>query len=489
MSDPAVSFRGIVKRFGPLLANDSISFDVAPGTVHVLLGENGAGKTTLLSILAGFLRPDAGEIRVGASKLEPGSPRIALRHGIGLCAQHFLLAGALTGAENLLLGRPGCAGLRPLSRKRVDRLAALAEENGLSVPLDRRVDSLSIAEQERLEILKLLERDCRILVLDEPTSVLAPPEVIPLFATLRRLAAAGRTILLVTHRLAEVDAVADRVTVLRRGRAVGTMSREELDTTTLVRWIAGEEPPPRRARVEHDPGETILRIHGVACGDGPTAPVGLDLDLRAGEIVGIGGVLGNGQTEVVDLLTGEIPIRAGFVEILSRGFHSPARVALPAGVAWIPEDRRHQGLALEMSCEENLRIGMLRSEIAAGEGAETLLRRFDVRPPDRSIPAVNLSGGNQQRLLLAREMTRGARLILAVHPTRGLDPISTAFVHDQLLAAREAGAGILLVSGDLAELQSIADRIAIMYRGRILYAEAARAIDPEAMNRALVGVE
>lgn len=488
MAEPAISFRGIVRRFGPLLANDGISFDVEPGSIHVLLGENGAGKTTLLSILAGFLKPDAGEILLEGERLETGSPRAALERGIGLCAQHFLLAGALTGAENLLLGRPGCAGWRSLPRERIARLAAIADENGLSVPLDRPVDTLTIAEQERLEILKLLERDCRILVLDEPTSVLAPPEVAPLFATLRRLAESGRTILLVTHRLAEVEEIADRVTVLRRGRAVGTMSRMDLDTAALVRWIVGEEPPGRRKRVDRPAGEILLRIRRASCGHGPTAPADFDFELRAGEIAGIGGVLGNGQTEIVDLLTGEIPIRDGTVEMLSRIFRPPGRVSLPADAAWIPEDRRHQGLALEMSCAENLRIGLAGGAAVGREEARELLRRFDVRPHDPALPAANLSGGNQQRLLLAREITRGARVILAAHPTRGLDPISTAFVHDQLLAARERGAGILLVSGDLAELQGIADRIAVMYRGRILYAAPTGAIDQEAMNRALVGV-
>jgi general nucleoside transport system ATP-binding protein len=484
----AVSFQGIVKHFGSLAANDSIAFDVQAGTVHALLGENGAGKTTLLSILAGFLRPDRGRILVHDRLLPPGSPRASLEHGIGLCAQHFLLAGALTGAENVLLGRPGCAGLRSLPRERVDRLARLAAANGLKVPLDRPVDLLSVAEQERLEILKLLERDCRVLVLDEPTSVLAPPEVAPLFATLRRLAAEGRTILLVTHRLAEVAQVADRVTVLRRGRVVGEADPREADEATLVRWIAGEEPRGAIARAPAPAGERVLALRDVSCGAGPCAPRNIELDVRAGEIVGIGGVLGNGQSEIVQALTGQIPLRAGRVEILGRSFAGPGRVALPKDVAWIPEDRRAEGLALEMTCAENLRIGLPSGTAPHGNEIPSLLAEFDVRPPDPDLPASHLSGGNQQRLLLAREMSRRARLLLAVHPTRGLDPGATAFVHERLMAARSAGIGILLVTGDLTELQALSDRVAILFRGAVRYAARSEEIDADAMNRALVGV-
>ena len=484
----AVSFRGITKRFGSLLANDSITIDVRAGTVHVLLGENGAGKTTLLSILAGFLRADAGEIYVEGSRLEPGSPRMSLRHGIGLCAQHFLLAGALTGAENVLLGRPGCAGLHALPRTRIAALQRLAEEHGLAVPLDLPVERLSVAEQERLEILKLLERDCRILVLDEPTSVLAPPEVGPLFVTLRRLAAEGRTVILVTHRLAEVAEVADRVTVLRRGRVVGEADPREVDTGRLVRWIAGEEPRVSVTRRSVPPGETLLALRGLSCGIGPSAPSRIDLELREGEIVGIGGVLGNGQAEIVQALSGQIPLREGTLRVVDRTYRAPERALLSDEVAWIPEDRRSEGLALEMTLEENLRIGLSGASAPRGGEARRLLAAFDVRPPEPSLRAAHLSGGNQQRLLLAREMSRRARLLLAVHPTRGLDPAATAFVHEKLLAAREQGLGILLVTGDLAELRALADRLLILFRGRIRYQARAEEVDAAAMNRALVGV-
>ncbi len=454
MSAPAVSFRGITKRFGALTANDAISFDVQPGTVHVLLGENGAGKTTLLSMLTGFLRADAGEILVDGRLLDQGSPRAALRAGIGFCAQHFMLAGALTGAENVLLGRPGCSGLRGLSRDRIEGLSRLAAAHGLDVPLDRPVDLLTVVEQERLEILKLLERDSRILVLDEPTSVLAPPEVRPLFATLRRLAAEGRTVILVTHRLAEVQEVADRVTVLRGGRVVGEAERDHLDTDELVHWIAGERAPAPVRRVAVSPGQELLRMRGLACGHSATSPRSIDLHVRAGEIVGIGGVLGNGQTEIVEALTGQIPLRAGSVRMLDRDTAAPGRVALPAEVAWVPEDRRAEGIALEMTLEENLRIGVPARARKRGAEVGRALDAYDVRPADPKLPAAHLSGGNQQRLILAREMSRAARLLLAVHPTRGLDPNATRFVHDRLLDARVQGLGVLLVTGDLSELHA-----------------------------------
>jgi general nucleoside transport system ATP-binding protein len=486
---PAVSFRGIHKRFGAVMANDAVSFDVQAGSVHVLLGENGAGKTTLLSILTGFLTADAGEILVDGRALELGSPRAALRSGIGLCAQHFMLAGALTGAENVLLGRPGCAGARGLPRERVQRIERLAASHGLDVPLDRPVDQLTVVEQERLEILKLLERDCRVLVLDEPTSVLAPPEVRPLFATLRRLAAEGRTIILVTHRLAEVQEVADRVTVLRRGRVVGESTRERLDTAELVRWIAGEETPAAVRRRSVTPGVDLLEVRGLTCGQTATSPRGIDLDVRAGEIVGVGGVLGNGQTEIVEALTGRIPIRAGSVRIGRRTVTGPGRMTLPDSVAWVPEDRRAEGLALEMTLEENLWIGVSPEKRARGDRARRVIESYDVRPADPLLLAAHLSGGNQQRLLLAREMSRGAALLLAVHPTRGLDPGATHFVHERLLDARDSGLGILLVTGDLSELYRLSDRILILFRGQVRYRASANATDREAVNRALVGVE
>jgi simple sugar transport system ATP-binding protein len=485
----AVSFVGITKRFGSALANDGITFDVRPGTVHALLGENGAGKTTLLSILTGFMRPDAGTVRIDGVPLPLGSPREALRRGIGICAQHFLLAGALTGAENILLGRPGCRGLRPLSAARIVRVGEIAEANGLSVPLDRPAATMSIAEQERLEILKLLERDSRILVLDEPTSVLAPPEVAPLFATLRRLASEGRTVILVTHRLAEVEAVADRVTVLRAGRVVGEADPRKVETETLVRWIAGEAVRQTGGREIGIRGDLLLAMRDVSCGSGPTAPRGIDLEVRAGEVVGIGGILGNGQQEIVRMLTGGLPLRAGSVRSLADTFSAPGRVALSDEIAWIPEDRRGEGLALEMTLAENLRVGIPRRAAPASRAsAARILEEFDVRPPDPSLRASHLSGGNQQRLLLAREMTRRARVILAVHPTRGLDPAATAFVHGKLLDARNHGTGILLVTGDLAELRRLSDRLCILFRGEIRYQARAEDVDADAMNRALVGL-
>jgi simple sugar transport system ATP-binding protein len=485
----AVSFRSVSKRFGSLLANDSISFDVERGTVHALLGENGAGKTTLLSILSGFLRADEGKILVEERELELGSPRISLLRGIGLCAQHFLLAGALTGAENVLLGRPGCRGLRPIAPERVAALRRLAEENGLEVPLDTPAEELSIAEQERLEILKLLERDVRLLVLDEPTSVLAPPEVGPLFATLRRLAAQGRTILLVTHRLAEVAQVADRVTVLRRGRVVGEADPREVESEQLVQWITGEQARPRLQRDPRPEGEVLLDVKGLSCGSGPSAPRRIDLTVREGRIVGLGGVLGNGQNEIVRALTGQLPLTGGTVRLFGHAWRAPASVGLTDDMAWIPDDRRGEGLALEMTCEENLRIGL--PSVLAPKGGEALqrLKAFDVRPADPSLRVAHLSGGNQQRLLLAREMARKARLILAVHPTRGLDPASTAFVHERLLEARRQGRGILLVTGDLDELRALSDHLAILFRGAIRYEAKAEQVEPERMNRALVGME
>jgi simple sugar transport system ATP-binding protein len=486
---PAVSFQGVSRRFGAILANDEISFDVAPGSVHALLGENGAGKSTLLSILAGLLRADRGRILVHGAELRPGSPRSALELGVGLCAQHFLLAGALSGAENILLGRPGARGWRPLPGGRIRRIAREAEASGLTVPLDRPVGELPVASQEKVEILKILERDSRVLVLDEPTAVLAPPEVEPLFATLRRLANAGRTILLVTHKLGEVAGVADRVTVLRGGRVVGEGEVRTTPRETLLSWITGSESAPARTRTARRPGGVVLAARGASCGAGACGPSGYDLTVRAGEIVGLGGVLGNGQSEIVGALTGRLPLTAGEIELLGARVRAPAAVRLPDLVAWIPEDRREEGLALEMTLRENLAIGLPRARAPRGEAARRRLEEYGVSPADPDSRARHLSGGNQQRLLLARELSREARVLLAVHPTRGLDPRSTAFVRDRLLEARERGLGILLVTGDLDELCELSDRIQILYRGRVLYEASAEALDLAAMHRSLVGIE
>ena len=456
--------------------------------MHALLGENGAGKTTLLSILAGFIRPDAGEIAIDGAPLPLGSPRASIERGIGLCAQHFLLASALTAAENILLGRPGCGGWGPPPRSARERIERLARENRLEVPLDRPVAELSVAEQERTEILKLLMRDSRILVLDEPTAVLAPTEVETLFATLRGLADQGRTILLVTHRLSEVQQVADAVTVLRRGRVVGEGDPRALGRATLVEWIAGRRPPDPPPRRRRPPGEPLLDLRRFAAGTGPSAPARIDLSVREGEIVGIGGVLGNGQEEIIGALTGRMPLAGGSARLLGQSVAAPGRLALPAEVAWIPEDRRGEGLALEMTCEENLRIGLPRGTEPRGEQARRRLEEFDVRPADPSLRVAQLSGGNQQRLLLARELARPTRLLLAVHPTRGLDPTAALFVHERLLAAREEGVGILLVTGDLDELRLLSDRIVILYRGEIRYEAAGEEAEPEAIHRALLGV-
>jgi simple sugar transport system ATP-binding protein len=297
-------------------------------------------------------------------------------------------------------------------------------------------------------------------------------------------------VILVTHRLAEVSAVADRVTVLRRGRVVGEGDPREVSTETLVRWIAGEDVRESAAREGGIGGESLLAMRGVACGSGPSAPCGIDLDLREGEIFGIGGVLGNGQREIVRLLTGGLALRAGDVTLFGRTHPAPARVPLHEALAWIPEDRRGEGLALEMTLAENLRIGAPRGA-SPGSVAESrrVLNEFDVRPPEPSLRASHLSGGNQQRLLLAREMTRRARIILAVHPTRGLDPAATAFVHRKLIAARNRGIGILLVTGDLAELRRLSDRLCVLFRGEIRYRARGGDVDPDAMNRALVGIE
>lgn len=494
---PAVEFQSITKSFGGLLANDRISFRVEPGEIHAVVGENGAGKSTLMGILSGFLRPDQGRIFVSGAPLEPGSPDRALAAGVGLCAQHFHQVPTLTGLENILLGGPRATA--PWSRGAAERLRALMERYGLETRLDEPVEELSVGEQERIEILKLLHRDSRILILDEPTAVLAPSEVESLFAVLRTLAAEGRAVLFVSHKLPEVLALAARVTVLRRGRRVGTLGPGELEEGRLVEMIVGGRPPAEVRWRARAPGRPVLAVDGLSSGRGGSSLRDMRFTVREGEIVGIGGVEGNGQKDLVETLLGYRPRSAGRIKFLSRPIRPERDPAYRSSIGVIPEDRQREGLLPSRTLVANAVLGGherrpftrgIRLDWGAMRAhARRIVETYHVSPERLDLPARALSGGNQQRFIAGREISRSPELLIAVHPSRGVDLLATRFLHARLLEERDRGTAILLITADLAELRALSDRVLILYRGRVAYEAERGRIDLERLHRSLLGLE
>ncbi len=504
---PAIAMRGISKRFGTVLANDEVSFDASWGEVHALVGENGAGKSTLMSILAGLYRPDSGAVEIDGVPVRFRSPREAIEHGIGMVYQHFMLVEPFTVAENVVLGeRRGGVGLETA---RVEReLSELSEKYALDVDPRAKIWQLSVGEQQRVEILRLLYLGARILVFDEPTAVLTPQETRGLLQTLRGMAAQGFSVVFISHKLDEVLEVADRISVLRRGRIATTTTPAETDRRTLARLMVGRELADfvaRPADEPHelvDPGALVLTLRGLsALGEkGVPALREIDLEVRAGETLGIAGVAGNGQRELAETITGLRPVTAGTVSINSKAMtnRSPAEIAR-AGVAHIPEDRLATGLVggMDLSANAILRDydrpplcnGPFLLTKAVSVFTDRLLSGNDVKAPGRWAKLRTLSGGNQQKLLLGRELAGEPRLIVAVHPTRGVDIGATEAIHGALRDQRARGAATLLISEDLDELLALSDRIAVLFDGRIMGTLPVRNADREQIGLMMAGVE
>jgi len=473
--------RGIVKRFPGVLANDHIDFDVHSGEIHALLGENGAGKSTLMKILYGLYRPDAGQILVNGEPVHFRSPLDAIRWGIGMVHQHFMLVPTFTVAENVALGLPS-------SRKfilDIDRVSSRIEElaklYGLRVNPAAEVRQLSVGEQQRVEILKVLYRGASLLILDEPTAVLTPQEVKELFRTLKHMARNGHGIVFISHKLHEVLELSDRVTVLRNGRVVDTLRTAEATKEDLARLMVGREVLFRVERSPIKKGDVRLKVEGVwASGDaGVDALRGVDLEVRAGEILGLAGVSGNGQRELAEVIVGLRHPSRGKVLIDGDDVTGapPARL-LDHGLSYIPEERLTDGTVTEFSVEENLILkdhhrvpyahGIFMNFNRIAEESKRLIRDFDIKAPSRKTPVKSLSGGNIQKLILARELSRNPRVLVAAQPTRGLDVSASEYVHHRLIEQREKGCAILLISEDLDEILTLADRIAVIYEGRIM---------------------
>jgi simple sugar transport system ATP-binding protein len=471
--------RGITKRFPGVVANERVDFEAAAGEVHALLGENGAGKSTLSNILTGLYRPDEGEIFLDGRQVQFHAPRDALEAGISMVHQHFRLVEPFTVAENVVLGEHRSFLLRTRSIER--RVADLSKRYGLAVEPRARIWQLSLGEQQRVEILKALYREARILILDEPTAVLTPQEAQVLFETLRLMAAEGRTVIFISHKLHEVKAVADRVTVLRDGRLVATVETADATPRSLAALMVGRELSGGVEREATEPGAVMLEVSGVwAQGDrGGDAVRGVSLDVRAGEIVAIAGVAGNGQRELAETITGTRAPSQGSVRVGGKPLRAgDPRAAIAAGVAYVPEDRLGVGVAPSVSIAGNLALKSYRGRHASlgpllrlgriRDRAVELIRHHRIAAPGPHAPARLLSGGNLQKVVLAREFSSEPRLLVAAAPTRGLDVGAIETVHAYLRDAAADGVAVLLISEDLDEILTLADRIAVMYEGAIV---------------------
>jgi general nucleoside transport system ATP-binding protein len=475
-----LELKGITKRFGSLVANDRIDLSVAPGQVHALLGENGAGKTTLMNVLYGLLQADEGEILLDGKAVRFGSPKDAIAAGIGMVHQHFMLVPVFTVAENVTLGIEETHRLGLIDRRKTRKdVSELSHRYGLEIDPNALVEDLPVGIQQRVEIVKALVREATVLILDEPTAVLTPAETEDLFRIIRRLKEGGRSIVFISHKLKEVQAIADTITVLRRGQVVGerppSASEEELASLMVGRNV--------QLRVSKDaakPGEVVLDVADLTVTDqtGRVWVNGVSFQVRAGEILGVAGVQGNGQTELCEALMGLLPTSAGQMTLDGRDLtRATPEQRLRAGVAYIPEDRQADGLVGDFSVADNMVLDTYnRPPFASGirlnlgaiaANAAELVQEFDVRTTSTATAVSTLSGGNQQKVILARELGREHKVLIASQPTRGLDVGSIEFVHRRIVEQRDKGLAVLIVSAELDEIYALADRIAVMYEGRI----------------------
>ena len=488
MSDEqlAVHMRGITKQFPGVLANNHVDFSVRPGEIHALVGENGAGKSTLMNILYGLFPPDSGEIHINGKQAHIGGPRDAIALGIGMVHQHFMLIPVFSVGENIMLGREPVAGPDFYDHARArTAINELTKRYGLALNPDARMGDLPVGLQQRAEIVKVLYRGANILILDEPTGVLTPQETKELFVVLRDLVKSGKTIIFISHKLKEVLEISDRITVMRRGKVVGHLTTKQTNEEEIATMMVGREVLLRVDKKPATPGAVVMRVENISANTDRGVPAlkGVSFELRQGEILGIAGVEGNGQSELMEVLAGTRQVTGGRVLLGDRDITTyDARTERGAGVAFIPEDRRGTGLVLSFSIAENSILGRERSPtfswnefvlklVAIKEWARRLVKEFDIRTPSIEVAARNLSGGNQQKVIVAREMGSKPKVLLAAQPTRGVDIGAIEFIHRRIVQERDEGTAVLLVSAELDEVRSLSDRIAVMYEGRIVSIE------------------
>jgi simple sugar transport system ATP-binding protein len=479
---PALEMRGITKRYPGVLANDHIDLKVRPGEIHALLGENGAGKSTLMNILYGLARPDEGDILLDGQPVYITGPSDAIARGISMVHQHFMLVPVLSVAENILLGDETMANPLFLDRNEARRrIGELGQRFGFDIDPDEKVGRLSVGWQQRVEILKALYRDARILVLDEPTAVLTPQETTEIFAVLRRLSDEGHSVVFISHKLYEVLEIADRITIIRRGSVVGERLPSATDEDELAELMVGREVQLVVDRGESHPGDAVLEVDNLTVTNdrGREVVHQVDFKVRAGEIFGIAGVAGNGQDELVEAITGLRRPSGGRIQLLGQDItYADTREVHELGMAFVPADRHRYGIVLSFPLTDNIVLndyfnppfakGPVRDDEAILKHAEAVIQRFDVRTPSATVIASTLSGGNQQKVIVAREFDRDLKLLVLDQPTRGLDVGSIEFIHRQAIAKRDAGTAVLLISAELDEVLELSDRIGVMYRGRLV---------------------
>lgn len=475
-----IEMLNIRKEFGSFVANDNITLQLRKGEIHALLGENGAGKSTLMNVLFGLYQPEAGEIRVRGEKVNITSPNVANDLGIGMVHQHFMLVQNFTVTENIILGAEPKSGLKIDRATAREKVRQISEQYGLAVDPDAKIEDISVGMQQRVEILKTLYRGADILIFDEPSAVLTPQEIKELIQIMNRLIAEGKSIILITHKLKEIMEVADRCTTIRRGKYIGTVDIDETMTQSrLAEMMVGREVNFDAEYSKANPQELVLDIKNLVVKDGRgiKAVDGLNLDVRAGEIVGIAGIDGNGQTELIEAITGLRRAESGEVFLNNKSIKNlKPRKVTEAGIGHIPQDRHKHGLVLDYSIGHNMvlqtyyqkpysKAGIMNYKQVM-EKAQTLIEKFDVRTPSPETFARALSGGNQQKAIIAREVDRSPDLLIAAQPTRGLDVGAIEFIHEQLVLEREKGRAVLLISFELEEILQVSDRIAVLYEGR-----------------------
>jgi simple sugar transport system ATP-binding protein len=498
---PVLELRGITKQFPGVLANDNVNLALEKGEIHALLGENGAGKTTLMNILYGLYKPTKGEIYINGKKVDISGPTDAIRQGIGMVHQHFMLIPVLTVTENVMLGEEALKNGIFLDRKAVaTRIREISKQYGLQVNPDAYVKDLPVGIQQRVEIIKVLYRDANTLILDEPTAVLTPQEVEELFAIIKSLVAQGVSLIFITHKLKEVLSVADRITVIRRGQTVGTAIPGQATEQSLAEMMVGRAVELTVHKEKSHPKQAVLSVENLSVKDDRAGTVvsGVSFEVKAGEILGIAGVQGNGQTELVEALTGLRHVESGTINIAGQNAtNASPRTVTEMGVAHVPEDRQRDGLVLSYPLTDNIVLntyyqkpfanGFVINEEAVRKETEQLIKEFDVRTPGSTVPAANLSGGNQQKVIIAREFSRPIKLLIASQPTRGLDVGSIEYIHSRIIQKRDEGTAVLVVSTELDEIRALSDRIAVMFEGKIVDILPADKVTKEQLGLMMAG--